>query len=42
MLLEKSRDIEEMKRVSQSKTNTLLCMCLVMEVKSNAVKNNIA
>ena len=42
MLLEKSRDIEEMKRVSQSKNNALLSMCRVMEVKSNAVKNNIA
>jgi len=44
MLLEKSGEIvpEEMKSMSQSKNNALLCRCLVMEVKSNAVKNNIA
>ena len=31
-----------MKRQSQSKNNTQLWMWLVMEVKSDAVKNNIA
>ena len=30
------------KRLSQSKNNAQLWMCLVTEVKSNAVKNNIA
>ena len=34
--------IERMKIWSQSKNNTQLMMCLVIEVKSNAVKNNIA
>ena len=34
-----SRKNEEME---PSKNNTQLCMCLVMEVKSDAVKNNIA
>ena len=33
---------EGMKRVSQSGNNTHLWMCLVMKVKSDAVKNNIA
>ena len=44
MLLDKSGDIapERMKRQSQSENNTQLWMWLVMEVKSNAVKNNIA
>ena len=44
MLLEKSGEItpERMKRRSQSKNNTQLWMGLVMEVKSDAVKNNIA
>ena len=44
MLLDKSGEIatERIKRRSQSKNNTQLCMWLVMEVKSNAVKNNIA
>ena len=31
-----------MKRQSQSRNNTQLWMCLVVEVKSDAVKNNIA
>ena len=31
-----------MKRLSQSENNTQLWICLVMEVKSDAVKNNIA
>ena len=44
MLLEKSGEItpERMKRRNQSKNNAQLGMRLVMEVKSNAVKNNIA
>ena len=44
MLLEKSREItpERMKRWSQSKNNIQLWMGLVMEVKSDDVKNNIA
>ena len=44
MLLEKSGEIvqERMKRLSQSKNNTQLWMGLVMEVKSDAVKSNIA
>ena len=33
---------ERMKRQNQSKNNTELWMLLVMEVKSNAVKSNIA
>ena len=33
---------ERMKRQSQSKNTTQLWMWLVMEVKSNAVKSNIA
>ena len=43
MLPEKSGEIttERMKRGSQGKNNTQLWMCLVMEVKSDAVKNNI-
>ena len=44
MLLEVSGETtpERMKRQSQSKNNTQLWMCLLMEVKSDAVKNNIA
>ena len=44
MLLEKSGEItpERMKRQSQSQNNTQLWMWLVMEVKSDAVKSNIA
>jgi len=44
ILLEKSVDItpERTKRWSQSKNNTQLWIRLVMEVKSSAVKNNIA
>ena len=44
MLLEESREIvpEGMKRLSQSENNAQLWMCLVMEVKSDAVKNNTA
>ena len=33
---------ERMKRLSQSKNDAQLWMCLVVKVKSNAVKNNIA
>ena len=42
--LENSGEItpERMKRQSQSKNNAQLWMWLVMEVKSNAVKNSIA
>ena len=44
MLPEKSEEIrpERMKGQSQSENNTQLWMWLVMEVKSDAVKNNIA
>ena len=48
MLLEESGNSrknvtpERMKRRSQSENNTQFLMWLVMEVKSNAVKNNIA
>ena len=48
MLLEKTGEIiplisgERMKRWSQSENNTQLLMLLVMEVESDAVKNNIA
>ena len=44
MLLEEIVEItpEWMKRWSQSENNTQLWMCLVMEVESDAVKNNIA
>ena len=43
MLLGKSREIapERMKRLSQSRKDAQLWMCLVMKVNSNAVKNNI-
>ena len=44
MLLEKSREIapEGMKRLSQSDKNTQLWVHLVVKVKSDAMKNNIA
>ena len=44
MLLEKSREIdpEGMKRLSQSGNSAQLWMCLVVKVKSDAVKNSIA
>ena len=44
MLLEKSREIapEGMKRLSKSRNDTQLWMCLVVKVNSDAVKNNIA
>ena len=44
MLLEKSRETapEGMKRLRQSRNNTQLWVCLVVKVKSDAVKNNIA
>ena len=44
MLLEKNGEIttERIKRLSQSKNKTQLWMWLVMEAKSDAVKNNIA
>ena len=44
MLLEKSGEIasEGMKRWSQNENDTQLWICLVVKVKSNTVKNNIA
>ena len=44
MLLEISGEItpERMKRWSQSKNNTQLWMCQVIEARSDAVKSNIA
>ena len=44
MLLDKSGEItpEGMKKLSESRNNTQLWMCLVVKVKSDAVKNNIA
>ena len=47
MLLEKSRGNlqvvpERMKQMDQSRNDAQLWMCLVVKVKSNAVKNNIA
>ena len=44
MLLEISGEIvqEEMKRLSQSGNNSQLWVCLVVKVKSDALKNNIA
>ena len=44
MLLEKSRKIalEGMKRLSQSGHNTQIWICLVVKVKFDAVKKNIA
>ena len=42
--MEKNGEItpERMKRQSQSGNNTQLWMCLMVKVKSNAVKNNLA
>ena len=47
MLLEKTKGQlliapERMKQLSQSRNDAQLWMCLVVKVKSNAVKNNIA
>ena len=44
ILLEKIREIapEGMKRLSQSRNDARLWMCLVVKVKSNAVKNSTA
>ena len=44
MLVERSREIapEEMKSLSQSRNDTHLWICLVMQVKIDAVKNDIA
>ena len=44
MLLEKSEEIapQGMKRLSQSRNNAQLWMCLVVKVKSDAVKSDIA
>ena len=43
MLLEKSGEIapEEMKRLSQSRNNAQLWICLVVKVKPDAINNNI-
>ena len=44
MLLEKSGETapEEMKRLNQSGNSAQMWRCLVVKVKSNAVKKNIA
>ena len=44
MLLEKSKEIapEGMNRLSQIRNNIQLWMCLVVKVKFDAIKNNIA
>ena len=44
MLPEKRREIipERMKRLSQNGKNTQLWICLMVKVKSDTVKNNIA
>ena len=44
MLLGQSREIvpERMKRVGQGRNDAQLWMCLVVKVKSDAVKNNIS
>ena len=44
MLLDIGKEItpERMERQSPSKNNTQLWMCLVVKVKSDVVKNNIA
>ena len=44
MLLEKKGEIapEGMKKLSQSGNSTQLHMCLVVKVKSDAIKKNIA
>ena len=44
MLLEKIGEIapERMKRLSQSRNDPQLWLCLVVKVKSNTRKNNIA
>jgi len=44
MLLEKNgeRVSERMKRLAQSRNDAQLLMCLVVKIKSNDVKNNIA
>ena len=44
MLLGNSGEIapERIKRLSQRRNEARLCLCLVVKVKSDAVKNNIA
>ena len=44
MLLEKSRETapEGTKKLSQTKNNAQVWMCLVVKVKSGAIKNNVA
>ena len=43
-LLEKKEEIapEGVKRLSQSGNNAQLCICLVIKVKSDAIKSNTA
>ena len=43
MLLRKSREIapDRMERLSQSRSDALWWVCLVVKVKSDAVENNI-
>ena len=44
ILLEKSGEIapEEIKRLSKSRNNTQLRLCIIVKVKSDDVKNDIA
>ena len=44
MLLGKSGEVapERMKGLGQSRNDTQLWMCLVVKVKSDAIKNNVA
>ena len=42
VLLGKSREIAPERELGQSGNIAQLCMCLVVKVKSDAVKNNIA
>ena len=44
MILEKGKEIapEGMKRLSQSRNDTQLWNCIVLKVKFDAVKNNVA
>ena len=44
MILEKGKEIapEGMKRLSQSRNDTQLWICIVLKVKFDAVKNNVA
>ena len=44
MLMKKNGEIapERMKRMDQSRKNAQLWICLVVKVKSDAIKNNIS